>query len=77
MYVVNVKDDGFENNLYFEVVCKYVESENVLVVVVCVVIEVEIVDFDDVDKEVFFVDMGMEELGFDCVICVGFKLFGL
>lgn len=77
MYFVNVDVDGFENNFYFDVVCEYVVIEGVEVVVFCNQFEVEFVEFDFEDCFEMFVEMGFEELGFNCVICVGYCLFGL
>lgn len=50
MYIVNVNEDGFENNLYLDKVCEFVVKEGFVVVFVCVVIEVEIVELDDDEK---------------------------
>ncbi|MDR5810047.1 redox-regulated ATPase YchF [Caballeronia sp. LZ019] len=77
MYVANVKDDGFENNPYLDVVRKHAETENAPVVAVCAAIEAEIADLDDADKQDFLADMGMDEPGLNRVIRAGFKLLGL
>ncbi|SAL78511.1 GTP-dependent nucleic acid-binding protein EngD [Caballeronia peredens] len=77
MYVANVKDDGFENNPYLDVVRKHAEAENAPVVAVCAAIEAEIADLDDADKLDFLADMGMQEPGLNRVIRAGFKLLGL
>ncbi|BAN24209.1 GTP-binding protein YchF [Caballeronia insecticola] len=77
MYVANVKDDGFENNPYLDLVRKHAEAENAPVVAVCAAIEAEIADLDDADKLDFLADMGMDEPGLNRVIRAGFKLLGL
>lgn len=77
MYIVNVNENGFENNLYLDVVVEFVVKENVFVVVVCVVIEVELFEFEEEECDEFLVDFGIEELGFNCVICLGYDLFNL
>lgn len=78
MYIVNVVEDGFENNLYLDVVKVIVEEEGVVVVFVCNKIEVEIVELEDgEEKDMFFEFFGFEEFGLNCVICVGYGLFNL
>lgn len=77
MYIVNVLEDGFENNLYLDVVCVCVVEEGVQVVLVLVVIEEELFQFDDDDCDIFLVDLGLFELGLNCVINVVYNLFGL
>jgi GTP-binding protein YchF len=77
MYVANVKDDGFENNPFLDVVKQHAAAENAPVVAVCAAIEAEIGDLSDEDKAVFLADMGMEEPGLDRVIRAGFRLLGL
>lgn len=53
MYIVNVDEDGFENNFYLDMVKDIVLKENVVVVVVCVLIEFDIVEFDDEECDEF------------------------
>lgn len=77
MYIINVVEDGFEDNFLLDVVNKLVVLENVEVVLICVKIEFEIIELDEVDKVEFLVELGMEELGLNCVICVGYNLLGL
>jgi GTP-binding protein YchF len=77
MYVANVKEDGFENNPYLELVQKYAEAENAPVVAVCAAVEAEIADLDDEDKGEFLADMGMTEPGLNRVIRASYRLLGL
>jgi ribosome-binding ATPase YchF (GTP1/OBG family) len=77
MYVANVIEGGFENNPHLDAVRKHAEKEGAPVVAVCAAIEAEIADLDDVDKEEFLKDMGMNEPGLDRVIRAGFGLLGL
>lgn len=72
MYIVNVNEDGFENNFYLDQVCEIVVKEGLVVVLVCVVVEVDIVELDDDECDEFMVELGLEELGLNCVICVGY-----
>ena len=77
MYIANVKEDGFENNLHLEAVIQHAAKEGAPVVAVCAAIEAEIADLDDADKAEFLADLGMEESGLDRVIRAGYKLLGL
>ena len=77
MYIANVKEDGFENNLHLEAVIQHVAKEGAPVVAVCDAIEAEIADLDDADKVEFLADLGMEESGLDRAIRAGYKLLGL
>ncbi|MGI4815114.1 MAG: redox-regulated ATPase YchF [Janthinobacterium lividum] len=77
MYVANVKDDGFENNPYLDVVKAHAALEHAPVVAVCAAIEAEIGDLDAEDRDVFLQDMGMAEPGLNRVIRAGYALLGL
>lgn len=77
MYVANVKEDGFKDNLHLAAVEEFAAKENAPVVAVCAAIEAEIADLDDEDKNVFLADMGMDEPGLNRVIRAAFRLLGL
>jgi GTP-binding protein YchF len=77
MYIANVKEDGFTNNLHLEAVLQHAAKEGAPVVSVCAAIEAEIADLDDADKIEFLADLGMEESGLDRVIRAGYTLLGL
>ena len=77
MFVANVKDDGFENNLHLDAVQQYAAAEKSPVVAVCAAIEAENADMSDEDKAVFLLDMGMSEPGLNRLIHAGYTLMGL
>jgi ribosome-binding ATPase len=77
MYVANVKEGGFENNPFLDVVRQFAATENSVVVAVCASVEAEITDMSDDDKMVFLADIGMTEPGLNRVIRAGFSLLGL
>ncbi len=77
MYVANVKEGGFENNPYLDAMRGHAQTEGSIVVPVCAAIEAEIADLSDEDKQVFLVDMGMEEPGLNRVIRAAYTLLGL
>ncbi|HEY1182484.1 MAG TPA: redox-regulated ATPase YchF [Rhodocyclaceae bacterium] len=77
LYVANVKEDGFENNAYLEVVQKHAAAEGAEVVALCAAIEAEIAELDDEEKNMFLADLGLEEPGLNRLIRAGYKLLGL
>ncbi len=77
MYIANVKEDGFKNNPFLDVVRKRAESEGAQVVPVCAAIEEELSQLDDADRDAFLADMGLAEPGLNRVIYAAYMLLGL
>lgn len=77
MYVVNVKENGFENNPFLDQVREHALKENAEVVPVCAAIESELAQLEEEDKGAFLADMGLSEAGLNRVIRAGYKLLGL
>ncbi len=77
MYIANLDEVGFENNIYLNAVHKHAESEGAQFVPICAAIESEIALLDDKDKEEFLNDLGFNEPGLDRVIRHAYKLLGL
>jgi GTP-binding protein YchF len=77
MYVANVAEDGFEDNPYLQVVRQKAESENAEVVPVCAGIEAEISQLDELDRQEFLNELGLEEAGLNQVIRAGYSLLEL
>lgn len=77
MYVANVEDHGFTNNLLLDAVREFAAKEHAPVVAVCAKTEADIADLDDADKEMFLEDMGMSEPGLNRVIRAAYDLLGL
>lgn len=77
MYVVNVKENGFENNPFLDRVRAHALKENAEVVPVCAAIESELAQLEDEDKGAFLADMGLSEPGLNRVIRAGYSLLGL
>ncbi len=77
LYIANVDEDGFSDNLHLDVVSKIAAEEGAELVVVCNKLEAEIAELEDDEKMEFLTDLGMEEPGLDRVIRAGYKLLGL
>ncbi|MDP2751369.1 MAG: redox-regulated ATPase YchF [Rhodocyclaceae bacterium] len=77
LYVANVKEDGFKNNPYLEVVQAHAKAEGADVVPLCAAIEVEIADLADDEKQMFLTDMNLSEPGLNRLIRAGFNILGL
>ena len=77
MYVGNVLEDGFENNLFLDRLREFAAKEGAPVVAVCAKLEAELADLDDEDKKAFLVDLGLEEPGLNRLIRAGYELLGL
>jgi len=77
MYVANVDENGFDNNLHLDAVRSYAEKEGAESVAICAAIEAEIALLDDEDKTDFLADLGFDEPGLNRVIRTGYKLLGL
>ena len=77
MYIANVDEVGFDNNIYLDVVHRYAQSEGAQFVPICASIESEIALLDDKDKEEFLNDLGFNEPGLNRVIHHAYELLGL
>ncbi|MEN0676393.1 redox-regulated ATPase YchF [Plesiomonas shigelloides] len=77
MYIANVNEDGFENNLYLDKVRAIAAAEGSVVVPVCAAIEADIAELEDEDKAEFMAELGIEEPGLNRVIRAGYKLLNL
>ncbi len=77
LYVANVKEGGFENNLHLDAVRTHAAAEKAGVVAVCAAIEAEIADLEDEEKQMFLADMGLDEPGLNRLIRAAFSLLGL
>ena len=77
MYIANVDEDGFADNVYLDTVQKIAIAEGAVVVPICNKLESEIAELDDDERAEFLADLGMEEPGLDRVIRAGYQLLGL
>lgn len=77
LYIANVAEDGFTNNVYLDQVRTQAAREGASVVAVCAAIEAEIAELADNEKAEFLTELGLSEPGLDRVIRVGYALLGL
>ena len=77
MYIANVEEDGFDNNVMLDMVREIAEEEEAVVVPICNKIEAEIAELEPDEKEEFLSDMGMDEPGLNRVIRAGYDLLAL
>jgi len=77
MYLANVSEKGFTDNPLLDQLVAYSEQHNIPVIKICATIESEIADLDEIDKNEFLADIGMQEPGLDRLIQATFNLLGL
>ena len=77
MYIANVLEDGFEGNPHLDAVRAHAAGEGAEVVPVSTVIEEELSQLDDADRDDFLKDLGLDEPGLNRVIRAAYKLLGL
>jgi GTP-binding protein YchF len=78
MFVGNVSESGFENNVLLERLKDYAEHhQHAPVVAICAKTEADLADMGDEDKALFLAEMGQDEPGLNRLIRAAFKLLGL
>ncbi len=77
LYVANVDDNNFEDNVYLQQVITYAKEESTKVVAICADIEAEISALDNKDQKEFLAEIGQNKSGLDRIIEAGYKLLGL
>jgi hypothetical protein len=77
MYLANVADNGFHDNLALDAVHALAAREGAMVVPVCAALEAEMAELDAEARAEFLADLGLDEPGLDRVIHAGYRLLGL
>jgi len=77
MYIANVDEGGFEDNLHLEAVRAYAAAEGAEVVAICAAIEADLAVLSADDKQEFLSELGFDEPGLNRVIRCGYRLLGL
>lgn len=77
MYVANVAENGFKDNLLLDKLAVFAEQEGAPLLAVCALLESEIADLELQEKQEFLQELGLKESGLDRLIRVGYDLLGL
>jgi GTP-binding protein YchF len=77
LYIANVDEAGFTNNLFLDEVRAIAEKEGALVVPICAALEAEIAELDEESKIEFLAELNLTEPGLNRVIHASYKLLGL
>jgi len=77
LYIANVDEHGFDDNVHLDAVNALAAGEGAEVVAICAAIEAEIAQLDDADKAEFLADLGQDEPGLARVIRSAYQLLGL
>jgi len=77
MYVANVDEHGVKDNPLLERLEEHASKEGAPVVAICAALEAQMADLADEDKQIFLVDLGLDEPGLNRVIRAGYTLMGL
>jgi ribosome-binding ATPase len=77
IYVANVDEHGFVNNLLLDRVREFSARERSPVVAICAALEAEIADLSDEDKKIFLADLGLQEPGLNRLVRAVYELLGL
>lgn len=81
IYAANMSEDDFTNGIHdnkmLQTVREIASEEHAAVLPICAQIEMDIVDMDKEEKELFLSDLGLEESGLDRLIKECYSLLGL
>lgn len=77
LYIANVAESGFKNNPLLKKVEDYADKENSNVVPICAVIEAELAELEENEKQIFLKEMDLDEPGLNRVIRAGYQLLNL
>ena len=79
IYMANVNDSDLisGDNEYVKALRKYADEEGSKVIPMCAKIEEELADLDDLEKEEFLKDLGIEDSGLNSLIKETYNILGL
>ncbi|MDI9817828.1 MULTISPECIES: redox-regulated ATPase YchF [unclassified Legionella] len=77
LYIANVDDNGYTNNVLLDQVTALAANEGASIVALCASTEAELMDLDEEERQEFMADLGLEEPGLHRVIRAGYQLLGL
>lgn len=77
LYVANIDEGGAKTTPYLQQIEDYAKNQGANVIPACALMEAEIAQLDDDDKQDFLADLGVTEAGLNRVIRAGYQLLGL
>ncbi len=77
LYVANVSEDGFDNNLHLDKINRIAARESARAVAICASTEHALAELGEADAGVFLQEMGLAEAGLIRVIRASYSLLGL
>lgn len=80
LYVANIYEadiNNYEHNHYYQQVKAIASDENAELIALCAKIEAELSELDDESKEVFLLELGIDESGLDKLVKASYRLLGL
>ncbi|SNC58788.1 redox-regulated ATPase YchF [Sodalis endosymbiont of Henestaris halophilus] len=77
MYIANVNEAGFENNHHLDKVYAIAENEGAVVIPVCAIIESDMANIDEEERNKFIEELGFSEPSLNRVIRTGYELLNL
>lgn len=77
MYIANVNEECFNNNLYLDKVRAIAATEGSVAVAVCAAVESDITELDEEERDEFMVELGLDEPSLNRVIRAGYGLLNL
>jgi GTP-binding protein YchF len=77
LYVANVAEHGFQDNVLLAAIERHAQAEGAPAVAICAALEAQIADMAEEDKRLFLTDAGMEEPGLNRFVRAAYKLLGL
>ncbi|AGS06840.1 redox-regulated ATPase YchF [Candidatus Profftella armatura] len=77
IFVANVKENGFKNNLLLDQLKIYAHNQNIPIIIICAKLEEEISDLNNIDKKFFLDNLGLKETKLNDLIRASFSLLDL
>ena len=78
IYLANIEEDDIgKENEYTKIVKEYALKDNADVIEMCAIIESEISELEDDEKELFLQELGIKESGLDSLVKSTYHLLGL
>jgi GTP-binding protein YchF len=77
MYIANVDEGGFQDNLHLDRLREHAQAQGAEVVPVCAALEAELAGLEPEEQGEFLAELGLSEPGLARIIRAGYRLLGL